>query len=286
MRSILLSLLLIAGLASIAGCRAPASDISPSADEVRPPNGPPAIEPAENIDYAELARNVPIVAGGRFAHPAPTQEQLEELLRWVLPRAGKNRDVWFIYARANWKSETGRELNATVYFTPKRESARLRKGVSRHVGLSIARILELEALIAALERLETQPQPVEASQLPEYWQVSLKDHPFAETLEVPDGTLLPFPKPEGLSEQEVIEIVDFIRTNPRQLQQASHRSFSVSQRGFDGARPILSINKSDGVIEVRSGTSEGILSGSGQVIRLMRTGDDTFDVLAIGKWVS
>ncbi|MCH8807171.1 MAG: signal recognition particle receptor subunit alpha, partial [Planctomycetes bacterium] len=80
MRSILLPLLLIAGPASIAGCRAPATDISPSTDEVRPPNGPPAIEPAENIDYAELARNVPIVAGGRFAHPAPTQEQLEELL--------------------------------------------------------------------------------------------------------------------------------------------------------------------------------------------------------------
>lgn len=283
MRSILLSLLLIAGLASIAGCRAPASDISPSADEVRPPNGPPAIEPAENIDYAELARNVPIVAGGRFAHPAPTQEQLEELLRWVLPRAGKNRDVWFIYARANWKLETGRELNATVYFTPKRESARLRKGVSRHVGLSIARILELEALI---EQLEAQPQPKESPPLPEYWQISLKGHPFAEMLEVPDGTLLPFPKPEGLSEQEVIEIVDFVRTNPKQPQTDPNRVSSASLWGFDGSRPILSINKSDGVIEVRSGTREGILSGSGQIIRLMRTGDDTFDVLAIGQWVS
>ena len=283
MRSILLSLLLIAGPASIAGCRAPASDISPSADEARPPDEPSPSEPAENYYYAELAKHVPIVCGRRFDLPLPTLEQVEELLRWVLPRAGKNRDVWFIHARANWKFEEGRKLSAAVYFTPERESARLRKGVFASLDLAGVQVFAIKAI---RERLGLEPQPIKSPPLREYWQVSLKDHPFAETFEVPDGTLLPFPKPEGFSELEVIKIVDFVRTNPKQSQTDPNRVSSASLWGLDGPLPILSINKRDGVIDVYTGTREGSLSGSGQFIWLKQTDNDTFDVLATGFWVS
>ncbi|MCH8807170.1 MAG: hypothetical protein IH986_13935 [Planctomycetes bacterium] len=217
---------------------------------------------------------MPIVRGLRFDHPPPTQEQVEELLRLVLAEAGMNRDVWFIHARANWKFEEGRKLSAAVYFTPERESARLRKGVFASLDQANLRFFAIKAI---RERLGLEPQPIKSPPLREYWQVSLKDHPFAETFEVPDGTLLQFPNPEGFSELEVIKIVDFVRTNPKQPQ---------TDPSFDGARPIFSIKKRDGVIEVHTGTMEGSLSGGGQLIWLMPTGDDTFDVLATGFWVS
>ena len=113
-------------------------------------------------------------------------------------------------------------------------------------------------------------------------QVSLEDHPFGEDLDTPSGTLLPFPVPEGFTDDEVIEIVDFIRTNPEIV---SGPNTIPLVRRFNGSAPIIKIERRDGQIEVTCGVLEGPLSGSGEVIRCIKE-DGSYQVVSLGWWVS
>lgn len=40
------------------------------------------------------------------------------------------------------------------------------------------------------------------------------DRPFGKKLEVPNGPMMPFDSPEGFKADEIIDIVDFVRSSP------------------------------------------------------------------------
>jgi len=123
-----------------------------------------------------------------------------------------------------------------------------------------------------------------------YWQVSRSDQPFREELTVPDESLLPFAVPEGFTEEEVIEIVDFLRSGPSEEPDGSNASGYPRTLGFpqrlDGAQPIHSIERRDGVIEVRTGVQQDMLAGQGEILRCRKRDDGTFEVLSLGMWIS
>ena len=81
----------------------------------------------------------------------------------------------------------------------------------------------------------------------------------------------------------VIEIVDFVRSNPSKH---SEPGFIPLVRRLNGSQPIRSIERRDGVIEVRTGVQQDMLAGQGDILRCRKREDGTFEVLSLGGWVS
>ena len=77
-----------------------------------------------------------------------------------------------------------------------------------------------------------------ARSLGEYVQVSLKERPFGGDLGTPKGTLLPLRAPQGFTDEEIIEIVDFIRTNPEGVKRPNS---VLHPERFNGSAPIIEI---------------------------------------------
>ncbi len=193
---------------------------------------------------------VPVVYNYRFEHLPLSESQVEDLMNRGEMTCPDDRDLWFLYVTANWERTGVRHPAATVYFTPEEHTPRLRKGKYAFGTLPPAH---------------------------EYWQVSRKHKPFKGAPQVPGIALLPFPKPIGFSEEEVIEIVDFVRTNPEHAQTGAV---------FCGSSPILSIVRGGDNIEVMTGAIQGMLAGTGQLLTCKKRKDGTFEVLSVATWVS
>jgi len=242
-----------------------------------------ATQPTEH-DYSELAKRVPIVHNVRFNHPAPTTDQIAAILRSAAPRCPKGQEIWFIHARANWKSKGGRRAVATVYFTPHKRTERLRAGYfTQAASFPPAWQKMLRRAARKLDEPAGKHRQSKGTCIYPYWQVSRSGQPFGEELTVPNESLLPFAVPEGFTEEEVIEIVDFVRSSPSKADEP--RSFSFPRK-LDGSQPIHSIEKRDGVIEVWTGVQQDTLAGYGEILRCRKREDGIFEVLELGTWVS
>ena len=207
---------------------------------------------------------VPEVFTGRFSPKPLTREQKDRVLGEAEALAPPGRVVWFIRVHRNTLQDTRDDLNVSVYFTPHEESHRIRKG----------RFVRFDSFRKALwGQLGLQP----SGRLSSYCQVSLADHPFDGELMTPTVRLLPFRSPDSLNDQEIIEIVDYVRTNPVRE--------SRRPRLYNGESPIVEIRRSGDAFDVRLGWSEGFLSGMGQFLRCVRT-EDGFKVESHGQWVS
>lgn len=239
------------------------------------------VKPAVNL--AELAKRVPIVRNTRFSHPPPTHEQLQRVLRKVMDKCPEEQKVWFICLHANWKVDGERRLVLTVYFTPTETSGRIRKGRFVHVNEQFEEFIE--EVLANFSAPDDIDQPGNEDETPEYWQVSLAGEPFSDELATPQRRMLPFPRPVGFTDQEVVEIVDFVRASHKALK-AFGKAIPTHVRKV-ASQPILAIERKEGgVIAVRTGTQEGILSGSGKFLHLRRQDDGRFVIVSWGSWVS
>ncbi len=240
----------------------------------------PAQETAHPTTTA--AAPVPIVYNKRL-NPLPlTDAQVADVVHKAALRCPDARRIWFIYVRANSKTNGGMDGVANVYFTPDRQTTRLRVGRYVTVGwLPPALKSRVRSLREVLEPDEEHPDlpPVQ-----DYWQVSLAAEPFSERLDTPAGTLLPFESPAGFSEAEVVEIVDFARSQKGGWFTSGSNPMTV-RMSFDGCAPILSISRSDGLIQVRTGTHEGPLSGAGEVLEC-RKAQTGFEIVRVFMWVS
>lgn len=274
------------------GCRTPAAQetnvrsVLPSA--LRHSTQPSAIG---SDDYAAKARRVPVLLHSRFKPTPLTDGQMDEILDDARQMAPKEKDVWFILLKNNSERDGVLRYNVNVYFTPEFATARLRKG--RYIGLGggIEEIREIlrklfpeseggdqgarqnDSRIAKERRFE---------RLCGYYQVSQRDEPFGNDLGIPRGTLLPFAAPEGFADDEVVDLVDFIRTNPPGLQRPNAITFPTR---FDGTAPIISIKRTGGMIEILCGVSEGMLSGMGEMMQCKKE-KGAYKVMALGQWVS
>ena len=264
-----------------------------------------------------------------------TAEQKKDILTGAAPLCPKGQRIWFIRVHdSHIMKEAGWTCLATVYFTPHVRTGRIRKGRAAYVQVFPAMTAEAfrrkmlervekdsEDLRRAIERMEPPKKETTAS-LGDYCQVSIKEKPFGRKLGVPEGTLLPFGAPEGFTDEEIVEIVDFVRTNPGM----EHKPNAIPGR-LDGSKPILFIkrgNESDrqllgftakrqaedarkagvpnphevihrrllatpdaikDLINVWTGWSRGLVWGAGESIKFVKT-RKSFVVLSIGFWVS
>ena len=196
-------------------------------------------------------------------HPEPlTYVQLDDILRNANSACPSGQEVWFVWVQSNYRADDGTPVcGATVYYTPELREPRLRKGHCLSLGT--------RGLMISGEGRD-------------YWQVSLREQPFGSELFIPEGALLPISPPKDFTETEVIEIIDFVRTNPSSPSKPHEIPIPGS---FDGSKPIYSIKRQSDLIEVQSGTVQGPLAGAGEFI-LLRKADQGFEVVSIGTWVT
>ncbi len=246
---------------------------------------------------------VPIVYDDRLGPWPLVQSQVNRILRRGAAVCPEGRDIWFILVRNNYVCPVCHWrlcCYVTIYFTPDVSEPRIRKGrctwysdSDPHPKRSLDWLLttldgdqrrDLEPLLR-----KTSERPKRPAVPPEsirvcgwYRQVSFRNKPFTEQLHAPVKTLWPFWPPIGFTDEEVIEIIDFLRTSPK----VAHPPNVIrSPDRFDGSAPILSIKRAGEGIVVRSGTQQGFLAGSGEEILLKRKGS-SFVVVSIGMWVS
>ncbi len=240
-------------------------------------------EVREPVELQAPTASVPVVYDERLRPARLTSQQMDGILSEAVPFCPKGQHVWFIWVHDNFEFSGELYCNATVYFTPTMVTSRIRKGQS------IGFWQDVSSFSKRLGR------PVKTREdLSDYCQVALREKPFGQELDVPAGTLMPFAPPKGFADDEVVEIVDFIRTNPKKTEQpevtfvrSEGDTYTVYHRPvtFDGSQPILSIERKNGTIEVRAGTVQRTWAGAGQMLRLIEA-PEGFKVLEIFLWVS
>ncbi len=234
---------------------------------------------------ATNSASVPIVYNFRFEHPQLTSDQVERILAWAAPSCPPGQRVWFIYATANWPDEEGRSAMACVYFTPQRQTGRVREGRHAWYDEGRARLVEKFRDSGLFDEENDGPAWLK---LPEYCQVSDPHRPFTDALEIPDLKLMPFDQPDGLSEEELVALVDFVRTGPglpvEWMDRDGREFIRVGPARFDSAAPIWKIRREGDVFRVRNGAVQAILAGRGQFLECRRMPDGTFEVLSLGMW--
>ncbi len=104
----------------------------------------------------------------------------------------------------------------------------------------------------------------------EYYQVAEPEHPFADKLDLPDPLLWPFPRPSDISETDMIELVDLVRTEMR-----------LPHKGSVGVTcPNAPIHQfqmgQNGEIKVYTGSQQHGLAGCGDLFTCVKQN---------GKWV-
>jgi hypothetical protein len=216
----------------------------------------------------------------RFDHPPLTAAQVERVVARAAPSCPEGQNLWFIYVTAIWEREGQLQARAKVYFTPEGQTPRLRKG--RYVLIDEIWADLMARLVESLPFAE-RPRDTPRADVDEYWQVSLQEEPFGEDLAVPSGTLLPFEKPADFAEEQIIRLVDLVRTNPCQPQQAN-KIRSASR--FDGRAPIVWISRRGDVVDIHTGAMQGPVAGHGQLLECKIRDDGSFEVVGIGFWNS
>ena len=263
---------LCVGWTLAAGCAAPTEKA----------NAPPEKStPATEIDLS-----IPVVYDPRLKPLPLTDEQKKEILRQAALVTPKEQRLWYLHVAHNYL--WGEELwpNVTVYFTPDVTTPRLRKGKCLRINTLVWWKMFMINRTGRKE-LWINPKTFDSQELQkhvrDYWQVSFRDRPFTAELHPPTKPLWPFAVSAGLTDEEVVEIADFVRpfSEPGLTPGAPQRYHPI-----DATQPILSISRlEDGSIEVWTGSVQGPTAGRGHYLKLHRAGK-SFVVVKTWLWVS
>ncbi len=267
------------------------------------PAGEPTIKPVPIVIHIPFTGKVMVPAGPsevaiplvqaersrRMKQPALTPQQVASVLERVRARYGDQYRPWFIYQHSSFGWGDGREhINVTVFFEPHERSARLCKG---HF------VRDNGPPDPIIEKMREKLQPNQPAPGPPpprtYWHVSPANQPFSGPIVVPRESHLPFPVPVGVSEQETIELVDFVRTAPPPFLPHDAKvlpdgtidvsNFKIGLRR-DSKQPILRIKRQEGYIEVRTGVHQAIFAGSGQTLEVSRNAHGKLQANSVGTW--
>lgn len=214
-----------------------------------------------------------IVYNNRLDPEPISQDQLKSLSTLVCET--KPNHVWFVRVLYNRKDT----LRASIYFLPENSSGRIKKGKLTYYDSQYYTFPEDYITKKYINyNHDLKPEYYDYVQvLPELHSPVPGEIPYI-------AYMLPFSVSNNLTDLEIIEIVDFIRTGPI-LKKEDEGSINAYGEKPDPNIPIMSIKKVDGNIEVRMGTLEGPLSGSGQFLTIKKT-DDEYELISIGMWVS
>jgi hypothetical protein len=237
-----------------------------------------------------------------------TDDKLQKLSEYIGRTQLKEKEVWFVRVVYN----SSDSFRAAVYFKPERTRERTRWG--KYIWYD-SFLDDIELPDEFLERAGLSREEVIARHCKNYIQVSTKGDPFTEGKQEipPQNLMLPFEMPEDFSEQEIVEIIDFIRSKPRIKTEGDSRflqeiiaelykaeEFDKSDLGADydlpeqtttwypdvaGEQPVMSMNREGEDIVIETGTVEGMLAGSGAIIKIRKT-EDGYELLEVGMWVS
>jgi hypothetical protein len=226
-------------------------------------------------------------------HPEPlTQVQLDELSQCASQVRPLNQSIWFVRVLLNWDTD----LTARIYYMPDFSDMRIRKGkyfTYNSYGNNIKTTKESfpdnspSQANSAQDTSGSIPHLFREREKPnclDYIQVSKANELFSVgRIEIPpQNNMLPFGTPKGFSEQEIIGIIDFIRSEPK-VTRALHSSSAVIK--IDPTLPIENIYREGETIEIRTGTEEGRLMGGGEVIEIKMT-DSGYELIHVGGWIS
>jgi len=233
----------------------------------------------------------PPVVYDRRLDPQPlTDKQLKEIVEEATAVAPEGRKIWYVHVHYNQErdSNDGFYCNATVFYTPSEVTPRLRRGQSYRTSNS-AKLTTKLLILRKLNEVNADSQPADKYELlGNYVQVSLQKVPFGKSLDTPTYRLWPFTAPEGFTDAELIELVDFARTSlakPR-TQEDKRRHITYLNNEFNGQEPIYSIKKlGDGRVRIQSGTLQGPLAGAGSFMECIKK-DGQWIVLVVGVWCS
>jgi len=195
-----------------------------------------------------------------------TKRQIGMLSKSIKNVRLDKKDVWFVRVLYN----RNRHLKAKIYFMPETTSKRTRKGKYIYCRLVDLALLDLKI------------NDLKPPEYMEYIQVSLKDKPFTAQVEIPpQNSMLPFSVSESFTDQEVVEIVDFIRSGPKILSTKPNVMYFPVERDT----PIMTIIKEGEVIKVRTGTKEHGIAGMGQVLEIRKT-EQGYELTDVIEWLS
>lgn len=207
--------------------------------------------------------------------PAPlTKNQLDELSKFVCDT--KPNNVWFVRVLYNRQ----KILRAEIFFLPDTSSSRIMKGKSAYYDSQFLLFpkAHLDEQKANYYLKSLRPEYYEYVQvLPEFYSPVPGDIPF-------NDYLLPFSVSGDFSDQEIIEIVDFMRSIPT-LKRDSKEGRLVYPEKINSQLPIRFIERKNGQIEVMTGTLEGPESGSGECLMIKKS-DGGYELISIGMWMS
>jgi len=245
---------------SIAGCQ------SVSEGGVGAPTGAEGKPAGGEGTSAGAVQVVPVVYDATSPPEPLTPEQWERILKVAKEHCPKGRSIWFLWVHSNNRAYDGRVQHWTsVYYSPEKQTARLRRGSCLPTG----------GWVPARE----QP-PIRS----EYCQVSLPSEAFGDKLSAPQGLLLPFPAPEGFSDDEIVDVVDFVRSlwSRGKTADDGSRVYSdekVSEGGtvtgtrirFGRGDSILSMTRDGEVVTISVGSCQGPLAALYTVIRCVKS---------------
>ncbi len=204
---------------------------------------------------------IPVVTFPQMYPKELREWQLDEIIVRAKASDTEGRKIWSVLLFNNAPKNGMPHYRVAVFYEPDVSTPRIRRGKKVTFGWRMG---------------FGDAHTVEPGRLRSYVQVALKDRPFGKSLEPPSGTLIPFNPPMGFTDEEIVEIVDFIRGNPAEPDKRYPNK-------LDSSRSILSIRRRGDKIEVRCGWMATPKGGLGQIIQMVKEGG-TFRVISIKKW--
>ncbi|MEN6306720.1 MAG: hypothetical protein ABFD91_03110 [Anaerohalosphaeraceae bacterium] len=149
---------------------------------------------ARSIDRSHIVYNT------QFEYGPITEEELNDLRNYINENTSPSQEVWFVSVYAKFQDY----LRAEIYLKPEQTNGRIRKGY----------YLSYNSFSKKLRNTKWLSQDA-VQQKFAYVQVASQDSSFDEQLGKPtQDSMFPFIVHDGFSDQEIIEIVDFVRSGP------------------------------------------------------------------------
>jgi hypothetical protein len=224
---------------------------------------------------------IPVVSWD--GEPAFSRADMDKIVAFANTKA-PGKQVWYIDVHLYGKYKGVSVWNTTLYFVPDVTRPRIQRGKCLYIR---------SEWIHPEDKLPGYPATLDVShaEASDYVLVPAPGAVLARDL--PTGIAAPFGASETFSDEEIIEIADFVRSigpQPpiitKQLPDGSISSSLSPMFGFDPKQPILSITRrDDGKIEVETGNVWELLAGSGNVLTLEKA-DGRWKVISCGQWVA
>lgn len=225
------------------------------------------------------AEAVPVLYAA-YLNPEPLlPDQVEYVLAEAKAVRPAGRGAWFVLVL----SHRNDRYVARVYFTPDEQTQRLRKG--RYLYVQDPKADETRKEL--LKYFGAKGDASDQVQYRNYVQVSSPKELFGTKVETPTLPLLPFDKPIGISDSDIIAVVDLVRSGPHPAPVKYNGNGVILRQEFDATLPIHRIIQlSPDLIEVQTGWQVNLLAGYGQTLTCKRTAHGYELLDQIGEWRS